>query len=482
MRASSVLNLEAGMSTSSWSARRPLRMRVRKSAIGSVIDMSLLPARLCESGHVALVGHLAQADPAQAELAEVRARAAAPLAAIVVTGLVFGSAALSHHLRGLRHLLVLLVCRGFGRGVGGFVAFGLGRGRGLRVRLWVLFLQLLERGLLGLGLRLGLLLGADLRGRGAVAALVAAERHAELGEQRERLLVGGRGRRDADVHAADLVDRVVVDLREDDLLADAHVVVPAAVEALRVEPAEVADPRDRDRHQPVEELVHARVAQRHGHADGHLLAELEVRNRLAGAAHVRALAGDRGELVGGGLQHVGVLLGVAHAHVHSDLDQPRRLHRRAVAEALDQRRLDLLLVARLQARDDLCLCDGHQSIASPDFLAMRERWPPSRLMLTRVGLFDFGSTSITLEMWTGPSVSITPPTDSARCASRIERGLVCRFWMFMPSTKTRFFFGSTRSTLPLLPLSLPEMTSTVSSRRILRAMATTPPGRARRSS
>src|SRR3954447_17755611 len=102
---------------------------------------------------------------------------------------------------------------------------------------------------------------------------------------------------------------------------------------------------------------------------------------------------------------------------------------------------------------------------------MRVRCPPSRLTLTRVGLFDFGSTSITLEMWIGPSFSITPPTDSARCASRIECGLVCRFWMFMPSTKTRFFFGSTRRTLPVLPLSLPEMTSTVSSRRIFKPMS-----------
>src|SRR5436305_12513465 len=98
MRARSVLNFDAGMSTSSWSARRPFRMRVRKSAIGSVIDMLLLPARLRESGDVALVGHLAQADPAEAELAEVRAGAAAPLAAIVVTGLGLGFAALTHHL------------------------------------------------------------------------------------------------------------------------------------------------------------------------------------------------------------------------------------------------------------------------------------------------------------------------------------------------------------------------------------------------
>src|SRR2546423_12021983 len=98
------------MSTSSWSARRPLRMRVRKSAIGSVIDM-LLPARLRESGDVALVGHLAQADPAEAELAEVGARAAAPLAAIVVAGLVLRLAALAHHLCRLPHLTLLLVRR-----------------------------------------------------------------------------------------------------------------------------------------------------------------------------------------------------------------------------------------------------------------------------------------------------------------------------------------------------------------------------------
>src|SRR3954453_253880 len=97
MRGRAALNFEAGMSTSSWSARNPLRMRVRKSAIGSVIDM-WLPARLRESGDVTLVGHLAQADPAEAELAEVGARAAAPLAAIVVAGLVLRGAPLTHHL------------------------------------------------------------------------------------------------------------------------------------------------------------------------------------------------------------------------------------------------------------------------------------------------------------------------------------------------------------------------------------------------
>src|SRR5262245_29117763 len=94
MRAISALKFEAGISTSSRSACRPLRMRVRKSATGSVIDMGL-PARLREAGDHALMRDLAHADAAQPELAQIRARAAAPLAAVVVPCLVLGSALLA---------------------------------------------------------------------------------------------------------------------------------------------------------------------------------------------------------------------------------------------------------------------------------------------------------------------------------------------------------------------------------------------------
>src|SRR3954465_8142057 len=102
MRATSILNFDAGMSTVSWAADRPLRMRVRKSATGSVIDIGL-PARLRHAGDVALVGHLAQADPAQPELAVHRGGAAAPAATGVGPGLVLRGARLPHPLGGLRH-------------------------------------------------------------------------------------------------------------------------------------------------------------------------------------------------------------------------------------------------------------------------------------------------------------------------------------------------------------------------------------------
>src|SRR3954451_11380173 len=210
IRAISILSLLAGISTVSGDAWMALRTRVRKSATGSVIDMRL-PAALRHSRDVAVVRELAQADPAQAELAEDGAGATAAAATGVFAGLVLGGARLAHPLGKLGHLL-------------GFL------------------------------------------GSPDVGVALAAEGHAERLEQRVGLGVGRGGRRDRDVEPADRVDRVVVDLGEDDLLADAEVVVAPAIERARRQAPEVADPRDRDRHEPVEELVGALAAQRHRQA------------------------------------------------------------------------------------------------------------------------------------------------------------------------------------------------------------------------
>src|SRR3712207_9299545 len=89
MRAISAFSRELGITTSSWAAWMPLRIRVRKSAMGSVIDMAL-PARLRHAGDVALMRELAQADAADAELAVDRLGAGAPAAARVRAGPVLG--------------------------------------------------------------------------------------------------------------------------------------------------------------------------------------------------------------------------------------------------------------------------------------------------------------------------------------------------------------------------------------------------------
>src|SRR3546814_5161473 len=70
------------MRTSSCIAMFALRMRVSMSEIGSVMVMVGLPspARLGDAGDLPGVHHLAEADPAEAELAVHGVRTTAPLA------------------------------------------------------------------------------------------------------------------------------------------------------------------------------------------------------------------------------------------------------------------------------------------------------------------------------------------------------------------------------------------------------------------
>src|SRR5579871_103223 len=96
-----------------------------------------------------------------------------------------------------------------------------------------------------------------------VLCSVGLERKLERRQQRTRLVVRLGRSGNADVHSAQRVDLVVLDLGEDDLLAHAQVVVAAAVEGAVGDAAEVADARHGDGDQAVEEVVHAPAAQRH---------------------------------------------------------------------------------------------------------------------------------------------------------------------------------------------------------------------------
>src|SRR5712671_810959 len=173
-------------------------MRVSMSAIGSVIVIvGPSPAGLGDAGDLTGMDHLAQADPAQAELAEHRPSTAAPPASRVG----------AHLELGLALLLVdeCLLCH-------------------------------------------GLLLP------------FAFEREAEGVEKSLAFDIGLGGRHDRDVHAPGLIDLVVVDFREDELLRDAERVVPPAVE-VGGESAEVADTGNSEADESIEEFPHAVSAQ-----------------------------------------------------------------------------------------------------------------------------------------------------------------------------------------------------------------------------
>src|ERR671923_567390 len=305
---------------------------------------------------------------------------------------------------------------------------------------------------------------------------VRREGHAEPTQERKRLLVRLRRGRNRDVEAADLLDVVVVDLGEDDLLADAERVVAAAVERARAQAAEVADARQRDRDQAVEKLVHAVAPDRDLGPDRHPLANLELGDRLAGAAYLRALAGDRRQLVERGVELFGVGLRLADAHVERDLLDARDVHHGLGAEPVLQLRPQLLLVQDLQARRIRraggLLADfadagraAHLSISSPQSARRQTRTLTSSpcdslsFIPIRVGRLQTGHTTMTFPTGSGAGRSITPPGVMPAVPMRlvfwIGRGFVCRLTMLRFSTTTFFSFGRASMTRPCLPRSLP---------------------------
>src|SRR5882672_10757832 len=277
----------------------------------------------------------------------------------------------------------------------------------------------------------------------AIVLSSVLEREAERREQRARLVVGLGGGVDGDVHPADRVDLVVLDLGENDLFLHAEAVVPASVESAVGDAAEVANARDGDVDQPVEELVHASAAQRHHAADREVGADLEVGDRLARFRHHRLLAGDPGHVGDRVVEHLLVRGGLAHAHVERDLLQSRHLHRALVAELLRELGHHLLAVVHREARGrrrlllalrlgllrrlllrsalvaTLGLCvlflvlvfrHGYASTCSPLPLNTRTLRPSSSVFTPARSAFCVaGLKSAMLETWIGRSLSTMPP-------------------------------------------------------------------------
>src|SRR5437764_519958 len=301
--------------------------------------------------------------------------------------------------------------------------------------------------------------------------LRGAKWHPDELQQLSRLFVGLRRRHHRHVHAARLVDLHIVDLREQQLVAQAQRVVAAAVEAARRHALEVAHARQRDVQQPIEELPHALAAERDHRADRHPFSDLERRDRFLRAAHHRLLPRDARELVGAGVDDLRVRGRLAEAHVHDDLVDLRHGHHVFVPELLLQGRDDVLGVLLFQP-------GAHLSTTPSHLRQIRTLRPSPRILRpTRVCAPHSGHTSCTFDAWSDASRSTMPPLMFLP-----GFGFVWRLIMFTPSTMRRSLArsspGRTFSTRPRLPRSLPLMTSTLSFFRIglARRLITEPRG------
>src|SRR5437763_5626564 len=304
------------------------------------------------------------------------------------------------------------------------------------------------------------------------------------------------GGHNGDVHALLLVDLRIINLREDQLIAQAEGVVAASVERLGRDAAEVAHARQSDVHQAVEKFVHLVAAQGGHHANGHTFAHLECGDGFLRLGDDRLLADDRAHLVDGGIDHFGVLGSFTHAHVDHDLVKMRHRHGVLKFELLHERRLHFFFKFRAQASRALgplfglllrrCCFDlflfvlfichfrflsrtrvgyryvrssiyfSYLSIGASQCLQTRTLRSPLISCPMREGLPHEAQTSCTLETLIRLSCSAMPP-------------LVLPCWAFtaffiIMTCSTRIFpsSGKTRRTRPCLPLSRPVMTLTVS--------------------
>src|ERR1035438_5178380 len=119
MRAISAFSLDAGTSTFGWRAWIALRTRVSMSAIGSLVIVLLLhflPASLGHTRNLAIEGELAEAEAANSELAQERARPSTTPAPVPVAGRELWNSGLFlglSQLGGLAGLFQLYVFRNF---------------------------------------------------------------------------------------------------------------------------------------------------------------------------------------------------------------------------------------------------------------------------------------------------------------------------------------------------------------------------------
>src|SRR5205085_3627243 len=83
-----------------------------------------------------------------------------------------------------------------------------------------------------------------------------SKRHSQRLQKRARLIVIARRGHNRDVHAAQLVDLIEIDFREDQLLANSDRIITAAVESFRRNTPKIPHARQRYRHEPIKEFVH----------------------------------------------------------------------------------------------------------------------------------------------------------------------------------------------------------------------------------
>jgi len=140
-----------------------------------------------------------------------------------------------------------------------------------------------------------------------------------------------------------------LNLRENDLLFHADVVVAAAVKGPAGNTAEVTHTGQSHGDETIQEFIHLDATQCDHAADRQVFADFETGDGFLGLGDHRLLTGDFGHVAHGVVHDFLVGNRLAHTHIECDLGDAGNLHRRCVAEFFNQGRCDFLAELILQA-------------------------------------------------------------------------------------------------------------------------------------
>src|SRR5690606_7444920 len=102
------------------------------------------------------------------------------------------------------------------------------------------------------------------------------KRHPEFLQELVAFFIGLGSRDERNVHPADLIYFVNRDFRENDLFLHAQRVITTSVKPLGTHTTEVANARQRDVHQAIQEFIHPVTTQGYPNADRHVLSEFAI--------------------------------------------------------------------------------------------------------------------------------------------------------------------------------------------------------------
>ena len=127
---------------------------------------------------------------------------------------------------------------------------------------------------------------------------------------------------EGDIHPLHPCELVGIQFRKHQLFGKSQAVVSPPVKRRAADAAKVPHPRQGQRRQTIEELIHPLLSKRHRKSDHLPFAKLKGRNRLFRTAHGWGLSGNPRQCGLGVIEHLHIFARFSDSRIHDDLLEP----------------------------------------------------------------------------------------------------------------------------------------------------------------